>query len=609
MRAERVRSVARAVDRRLNRRSFLRRLGLGIASVFVPAFMGSCSGHDRVVTGRVAGFTVPAGERWRISGRVTSTANVVVEGTLVMRSGDELRFVDVDESTFVGGGDVVLETDVGLWVMGEGVLDAQGDAKVPWMRLTTAVPAGSSRLTLPEDPVGWKVGDRLAITPTERVWPPDAGFDERTISGIAGRTIGLNRPLARAHPLVSVGRGITLGAEVLNLTRSVVVGGTRLGRAHVFIRSTSPQVVRFVRFEHVGPTKFQGLIDQEGGEVREKILGRWSFHLHHCGESQRDVVFTGLVVEHGGSHAFVAHDTHGLVWRGCIAHRTAYSQFWWDTPADENGNPSDRTLDVLHDRCVASLRSSTHPETTVPHPDDRQAGFGIFGPGLPGTSHETGNVMRDCVAVGGGGGRDAAGMWWPSGAAATWTFEGLNVSHNNRSHGTAVWHNNGTIEIAGIVAYHNGGFGAWHGAYLNDYHMHDLVTSANIGGALKLHALTQGPGVQEWTACLFDAAGAPHCLESSDHRFSGTAPTRFVRCEFRNPGVSHVKKLEPTSAEILEFSDCTFSPGKPEFIMGPAPAGTEWRVNDAQHGSIALTPDERPGSVWNPSWQAFVRTV
>jgi hypothetical protein len=48
--------------------------------------------------GRIHGFVVPRGEIWRVKGLVRSDKNVIVRGTLVMRPGDTLRFVNVREA-------------------------------------------------------------------------------------------------------------------------------------------------------------------------------------------------------------------------------------------------------------------------------------------------------------------------------------------------------------------------------------------------------------------------------------------------------------------------------------------------------------------------------
>ncbi|WP_315817000.1 G8 domain-containing protein [Paraflavitalea speifideaquila] len=74
------------------------------------------------------------------SATLQTTANVVVEGKLQMRPANAaviqtIRFANVDESRFVGGGMNVLPSDVGLWVMGAGLLDLFGTSKTSWTRV------------------------------------------------------------------------------------------------------------------------------------------------------------------------------------------------------------------------------------------------------------------------------------------------------------------------------------------------------------------------------------------------------------------------------------------------------------------------------------------
>lgn len=61
---------------------------------------------------------------------LTVTGNIIVTGLLISRPNPDvthmIRFTGIDESKFVGGGDVPLDSDPGLWVIGAGQLDLQG---------------------------------------------------------------------------------------------------------------------------------------------------------------------------------------------------------------------------------------------------------------------------------------------------------------------------------------------------------------------------------------------------------------------------------------------------------------------------------------------------
>src|SRR5262249_11063683 len=89
----------------------------------------------------VAGVTVGAGASLVFDGTssvaLASTANVIVLGSLTMIPSDaslthRLDFVNVDDGAFVGGGMDPIASDVGLWVMGDGVLNLHGAAKTSW---------------------------------------------------------------------------------------------------------------------------------------------------------------------------------------------------------------------------------------------------------------------------------------------------------------------------------------------------------------------------------------------------------------------------------------------------------------------------------------------
>lgn len=67
---------------------------------------------------------------------ITTNSNIVLTGTLISGPRPDvshvIRFRNIDENKFVGGGVDVLSTDVGLWVTGSGQLDLEGSLKDGW---------------------------------------------------------------------------------------------------------------------------------------------------------------------------------------------------------------------------------------------------------------------------------------------------------------------------------------------------------------------------------------------------------------------------------------------------------------------------------------------
>jgi hypothetical protein len=158
-----------------------------------------------------------------------------------------------------------LDSDVGLWVMGAGQIDLAGTPKTGWTRAAGSVAAGATEVPLQTAPTGWQAGDDVSIAPTAE---PDGGddfykgFDETTVAGSSNGSVRLATPTKRAQP--EVNRQWT--AEVMNLTRNVRIEGTTTGPAHVFIRSSKPQSIRYARIRHVAVLKGTGTEEGKSGQ-------------------------------------------------------------------------------------------------------------------------------------------------------------------------------------------------------------------------------------------------------------------------------------------------------------------------------------------------------
>ncbi len=315
---------------------------------------------------------------------IESSGNVVVYGILSMRPQSSvthtLRFINVDEGRFVGGGMDVLASDVGLWIRHMGLLDAVGTPKVAWNRTG--------------DDSTWSASDELIVTPVAK--GDYTGFKAFT-KGSAVPTVD-NR----------------FTAEVLNLTRNVKIEGTPGGRSHVNFHVERPQTVQYVELTHMGPRK-PGVDAEPGGHV-----GRYPFHFHHGGDATRGSLVEGVVVHQSGNRAFVPHASHGITFRNCIAYDVELTAYWWDLPP-ESLNYSNNTNDGVWEGCVSAYIK----------------GYGVFGFMLGAGEN---NVCRDSVAVGVQGGSGAAGFRWPDKGnkmQGVWDFHD-NLAHNCKQNGMSV---------------------------------------------------------------------------------------------------------------------------------------------------------------------------
>jgi hypothetical protein len=415
-------------------------------------------------------------------------ANLVVLGTLEMRPAHPdvvhtLRFINVKEQSFVGGGMDVLASDVGLWVMGDGRLELVGTSKSAWNR------TGS-------DP-SWKPDDELIVTPT----------------GV-GDTRGF-LPYSPGAPLPVVNNRWT--AEVLNLTRNVRIEGTSTGRSHVFIRSTQVQTIQFVQIRHMGPRK-------PAGRSSSDVLGRYGLHMHHCHDGLRGTVVEGVVVRDGGSHGFVPHMTNGVTIRNSIAYNLNEDGFFWDHEELSN--------DIVLDGCVAAL---------IDPPVGSGGYYTVSGFNLQDGDR---NTCRNCVAVGVQGAKTSSGYQWPSRGPnfGVWTFENC-LAHNNASDGIYAWQNDGHDHVlTNFESYRNGKSGVEHGAYTNRYlyqggYLYQDGWSRNTQpgpASLVLHAVSNVQGTPlSFKNMTFDGGGVtPNGVLLTKRTKPAGVATPFVECHF-----------------------------------------------------------------------------
>lgn len=547
------------------------------------------------VGARVAGVVIERGASLTFDpGRnltLRTSGNVVVMGRLTMRPASprkrhRLVFLDVDETQFVGEGMEVLETDVGVWVMGRGILDIAGTPKRAWTRTIAGIPAGATKIELRNDPVGWRVGDLLVLTPTISPSAPQhfMAYDYARVKSILGRTIFLNQPTRFKHPKVRVKDDVELTPEILNLTRNVGIEGTPHGRAHVFIHSSRPQRIYDAALRHLGPRQ----PDPEG--FTQLVIGRYALHFHDCADGSKGSVVSRVVVEECGSHSFVPHESNGVTFHDCISHNTMEDAYWWDHLAQTKG--------TIYDGCVASLVQFDPPFR----------GFRLTGFFLGATD---GNVARNCVAVGIQGDVGASGFAWPEDNDGVWEFEDC-VAHNNAVHGIFTWQNTPKLHvISNFVGYHNGGFGILHGAYTNGYRYEKSILYANKSGPLSVAAVSIATPILTFVDLHCDAAGfAEHAVVGGSEvlQVPPQAATRFIRCTLKG----HTKAAFGFACEtclpyLAEIRDCTFEGNEFWLASGIDPA-SYIEVRDAAHGNISLQRADLPGE-YRPKWNASVNPI
>ncbi|HEX2027871.1 MAG TPA: hypothetical protein VHF25_07705 [Nitriliruptorales bacterium] len=545
-------------------------------------------------------MTVPAGQVWcfdpGVSTTVQTRANVVVEGTLRMRPSSSsvhhtLRFVDVDESRFVGG-DVSepVASDVGLWIDDAGVWDAQGTPKTSWTRAVGGLPAGASRVDV-QDATGWRPGDRIAIVPT--LPPTDTrylSYDERAVTAVSGNSVTVDAPLSHDHPAVTVAPGVVYTAEVLNLTRNVKVEGTParlaacnrwVGRAHIWVQTSRPQTVRHVELAHLGPRQTIGQYEYLCRGSSKGVPGRNGLHFHKLGDAARGTLIEGVAAHHIGNTAFAPHSSTGITLRANVAHDVMASAYFWAGGTDP-GTASDATHELTYDRNVASLvradELAVNEHTTL-------AGFELGRGGPPHFPQYARSVAKGNVAVGVQGGSRASGYIWPENGEGVWTFED-NLTHNAREHGLFVWHvTNHFHDVVRFTGYHNGRHGIFHGAYGNPYRYVDNVLYGNRA--------SQGLW---WGPAYCDAERNPECptspllIERGRFDGAGISPHALILAGRAIPQQdSLIGRIE--GATFLGYTDRAIRLTFDFHDFGPS--ATHWRLTGNTYGAAGASDDFR----------------
>ncbi len=472
--------------------------GSSSRSPYGSASATTAAGTTRVYSGQVtlSSLTVAAGETVELdpnkSTKLTLRGNLVVYGTLRAKPANpsivhEIHFDQVDETKYVGGGMSVLASDVGLWVMGAGRLDLVGTAREGWNRTGTSPT--------------WRTGDEILRAPIE---PGVYDF----VPHIPGSPV----------PAASF-RGVAYPTEVFNLTRNVIirgsaadwspsVGGTNK-RAHVFINSTVPQVIRFVEFRHLAPRKPTG----NPNKPTEPVLGRYALHFHHCYAGSVGTVVEGCVGRENGGHVFVPHSSNGITFVDCVSYKSFEDAYWWDI--------REATSDLLYDRCAAfTMRSD---------PDFRGSPSGFL------MGRGTNIKARDCVVVDTKGSKEAAGYHWPSqlnnDVDNVWTFTGCRA-HNNQGDGLRVWQNDTNDHlIQDFVTFHNRNSGIDHGAYRNNYRYDQIVSFGNATGKQAGPSRRSGDIVSRANSKgnqTFTGVSAGNLVIGEHLNLPALAPVRFI---------------------------------------------------------------------------------
>lgn len=497
----------------------------------------------------------------------------------------EIRFVNVDEALFQPGGLGDHVTNPGLCVMDPGgTVVLKGARKRGWCRAAGPIAAAATSFTV-EDATGWLPGDELVITPTEpaTVMNHHTHFDRVKIASVTGNTVTVVSPLAWPHPTNTSPTGQVIAAEVVNLTRNVIVSGdtengvlgaTRTnGRAQImFMAPQLDLTMSHVELRHLGPRQVPA-----GKSYTEVVTGRYGLHWHRMGDATRGILVEGVSAHDLGSRAFVPHASHGITFRDCAAWGYFDAGYWWD----QDDTTLDATDDLTYQSCFAGYAKH----------DTANGLGGIVNTGFMLAAGSRMSISG-CAAAAITGRTNASGYHWPSKTNLApnnvWDFHDNDV-HNCQVDGTFVWQNDDNDHsVIRLRTWNNTEAGVDHGAYKNAYRYVDLQAWGNLGCDFMEEA-------QSWYPTNANPVDAPvkitggHIgkLTIGKHSVSGNAPVLFRDVEMGSVSVNEIgTTCKPGSVDVV---NCGVTPAQVTRILMVAgsvlriqQAGQAWQITATQ---------------------------
>ena len=212
-------------------------------------------------------------------------------------------------------------------------------------------------MTLSEAVTGWRVGDAIIVTGSEKNYrdrtfrnSDSLSTEERIITAINGTTLTLNKPLAYEH----FGQG-EFRSEVANLSRNVVIESADPEgvRGHTVYHRYSTGGMSYARMAHLG---------------KENVLGRYAIHFHLIGDTMRGSQVRGMAIVDSHNRWVTIHGTEYLMVRECVGYQSVGHGFFMEDGTE--------IYNLLADNLgVQAYKGKRLPEQVLPFDPNDGAAF------------------------------------------------------------------------------------------------------------------------------------------------------------------------------------------------------------------------------------------
>lgn len=517
--------------------------------------------------------------------KITTSKNIENQGKIIAKPANALinhiiEFTGINENNFVGGGMVVLASDVGLWNMGPGVLDTEATYKKPFTNSIGDIKIGATSLSL-KDVTGWLVGDEIVVPPMDMPpantidwddntnsvtdsWMPK--FERRIITAINGTTVSFSGALKYDH-LTAFG----FLPYVANLTRNVKIRGTAKGRAHIFCcahGAPNPDgtIPHFPQKHSIKNIEIAFMGPRKGAGRPALVTGRYALHFHHCGNGTDGTIVEGCVIHDTGNRCYVPHMAHGITMRNNVAFNSLESQLWWDWQEITHRTVWDGNL------LMASRQNGIDSNCRAVH-----------------LSMGNDNSFTNNVIIYGHNGDNGGGaVAWDADNEGVWFYKN-NVTIGCRI-GMFIWQNSVYVHVQEEHTAINCFQAVQHGAYGNSYMYNKAKYYASKLVVKASAAIANGAS---WSNSLFDGAGKIDTLVDYQPSPAPGMGNVLRSCTFKNANKAIVMDCNldhlDNVMKVVDVIDCVFENITTKFSFAPGPLDSYFRVQEKNGSAVKIT--------------------
>jgi hypothetical protein len=507
---------------------------------------------------------------------------------------------------------------VGLWVVEDGVFTGAGQLKKAWSKLTEGTGASDATFTV-ADATGWRVGDRVVLTPSGvgTVETFAKQFDEREIAAVSGNTVTLTQAPVYNHAGCA---NCVRRSEAANLSRNVIVRSfDNTAHAHIMVANRGIVQLDSVELRWLGPA--------HDCTRAEEPVRRAALYFHQQRDAS-DASFVRHAAIWGGKREFFhAETSNGIEVTDVAGYDAQLYGFVRDFDNSACGLRCMEPDDGLGAVRRVNFAEVFAAKVAVPN---RYEDCKAIGPAVGITAG--GGDTVDSVATGVAYNFEAFGnegaIYWMeerSGHSPIDLFN-RNVAHNNGGNGISNWQNNTANDtpFADNQSWSNGSNGFLHGAYGNSVTYVNLTAVDNGYRSFGIKSTMMSATRKRIDGGLVDDVGPilytfvpEHPIVMSNLKFTGDRSPAFTQVHDLCVGGNENDPEDGTCIRAwLRLENPTIPAGVVPFDFGDhVNKYSVWEVRGFSHPNYPALPanfdlyrrdNQVPGGMLYPAFDAWL---